>query len=97
MFKQIRASVSVLRLFLMKYLGPHLTLIAPLVLLSDRDQLQSPLAAPGRVEELEPLVSGESSQAVGEDLIVGQSDPGDGSVLYVGHAAVQTDGSSWKM
>lgn len=76
---------------------PHLTLIASLVLLSYREQLEGPLAAAGGVKQLEPLVSGESSQAVGEDLIVGQSDPGDGSVLYVGHAAVQTDGSSWKM
>ena len=81
----------------MKYLRPHLTLIASLVLLSDRHQLQGPLAAPGRVEELEPLVSGESSQAVGEDLIVGESDPRHGSVLHVGHAAVEADGSSWKM
>ena len=75
----------------------HLTLISALVLLTDRDELQGPLAAAGRVEELEPLVSSESSQTVGQDLIVAQSDPRHGSVLHVGDAAVQTDGSSWKM
>ena len=77
--------------------APHLTLISALVLLTDRHELQGPLAAADRVEELEPLVSSERSQAVGEDLVVAQSDPGHGSVLHVGHTAVQTDGSSWKM
>ena len=76
---------------------PHLALIASLVLLSHREQLKGPLAAAGGVKQLEPLVSGESSQAVGQDLIVGESDPGHGSVLHVGHAAVETDGSSWKI
>ena len=49
---------------------PHLTLVAALVLLTHGGQLQGPVAAPGRVNQLEPSVSGEGSHAVSEDLIV---------------------------
>ena len=82
----------------------HLTLISALVLLTDGEELQGPLTAPGGVEQLEPFISSELTEifwstllillmlnlfdAVSEDLIVGESDPGHGLVLHVGHTAV---------
>lgn len=70
-------------------MASHLALVAALVLLHDGEELECPLGAPGGVQQLEPPVRGEGGQAVGEDLVIREADPGDARVLHIGHTAVQ--------
>ena len=73
--------------------GGRLALIAALVPLPDRAQLQRPLGAAGRVQQPEPghdssggraagqvavpLIGGEGGEAVGENAVVREPDPAD--------------------
>merc|ERR1711953_1024036 len=77
--------------------GGDLTLVDPSVSILDKLYLKNPVEGSLPIENIEPVVCGESDEPIGEDMPVSDSDPGDqritdGSVPGVLHGTVQKGG-----